>query len=462
MKLSIVGTGYVGLVTGTCFAEVGHEVVCVDLDRQKVERINRGETPIHERGLAALLRRHIGVRLTASTDLRAAVHGSEMTFIAVGTPFDGKAIDLTAIRQAALDIGVALRDKLDYHVVVVKSTVVPGTTEDVVRPLLETASGKRAGVDFGVGANPEFLTEGVAVEDFMDPDRIVVGGDDARTTEVLARAYAPFTRAPLVRTNTKTAEMIKYASNAVLATLVSFSNEIGNLCARLGGIDMADVMHGLHLARYFTTPLGDGRGVAAPITSFLYAGCGFGGSCLPKDVKALIAHGQAAGEPMAMLDTVLAINEAQPARVIEILDRHFATLRGRSISVLGLTFKPDTDDMRGSPAIPIIGELLARGASVSAFDPVGTEAAKRVLPADRIRFVADLPSALAGADAAVIVTAWDAFRELPDLLDAMDAPPLIVDGRRMLDKRRIARYAGIGMGGPEMAPRTPLRSPVPE
>jgi UDPglucose 6-dehydrogenase/GDP-mannose 6-dehydrogenase len=462
MKLSIVGTGYVGLVTGACFAEVGHEVVCVDRDGPKVERINRGETPIHERGLETLLRRHVGRGLTASTDLRAAVHGTEMTFIAVGTPFDGKAIDLTAIRQAALDIGAALRDKPDYHVVVVKSTVVPGTTADVVRGLLEEASGKRAGADFGVGANPEFLTEGVAVQDFMDPDRIVVGGDDARTTDMLARAYAPFAGAPLVRTNTKTAEMIKYTSNAVLATLVSFSNEIGNLCARLGGVDMVDVMHGLHLARYFTTLLSDGRQVTAPITSFLYAGCGFGGSCLPKDVKALIAHGHAAGEPMAMLDTVLAINEAQPARVLEILDRHFPTLRGVHVSVLGLTFKPETDDMRGSPAIAIVGELLARGAAVSAFDPVGTESAKRVLPADRIRFAADLPSALAGADAAVIVTAWNEFRRLPDLLDSMDAPPLIVDGRRMLDKRRIARYAGIGMGGPEMAPRTLPRSPVPE
>jgi len=446
MKLSIIGAGYVGLVSGACFAEVGHDVACVDVDQNKVDRVNRGQAPIHEDGLEALLRRHVGTRLRATRDLAAAVRASEMTFIAVGTPFDGKRIDLGYVRQAARDVGAALRDLGRYHVVVVKSTVVPGTTDDVVRPLLEEASGGRAGVDFGVGMNPEFLTEGVAVRDFMEPDRIVIGGMDERTIAALARAYAPFRNVPTLGTNNKTAEMIKYASNAVLATLISFSNEVGNLCARLGGVDVVEVMQAVHLARYFTTTLADGARVTAPITSFLDAGCGFGGSCLPKDVKALVAHGEAAGQPMPLLDTVIQINLKQPQRVIEMLERSFATLRGLKVSILGLAFKPDTDDMRESPAIPIATELLARGAVVSAYDPVATEAARHLLPSDRIRFVDTLEQALTGADAAVLVTRWDEFKRVPDVLARMPAAPLIVDGRRMLDKRRIARYAGIGLG----------------
>jgi len=448
MRIAILGTGYVGLVSGACFAEIGHDVTCVDVDREKVDRINRGETPIYEHGLEALLRKHVGNRLRATTDVRSAVHASEVTFIAVGTPFDGERIDLKYVRTVAQQIGAALRDRRDYHVVVVKSTVVPGTTDDVVLPLLEEASGKRAGADFGVGMNPEFLTEGVAVEDFMEPDRIVVGGMDDRTVEVLERIYAPFpANVPRFRTNNKTAEMIKYASNAVLATMISFSNEVGNLCARLGNVDAADVMRGVHLARYFTTPLDAGaQRITAPITSFLYAGCGFGGSCLPKDVKALVAHGESAGQPMPLLDAVIKTNLAQPQRILEILDRHFPTLDGLKIGILGLAFKPDTDDMRESPAIPIIRALVKRGAVLTAFDPVANEAAAKVLGSDSIRYAESLEDALRGADAVVLVTSWDAFRRLPELLSSSANPPLVVDGRRMLDKRRVARYAGIGLG----------------
>lgn len=446
MKIAILGTGYVGLVSGACFAEIGHDVVCVDVDKEKVDRINRGETPIYENGLEDLLRKHVGKRLKATLDLTAAVQGADATFIAVGTPFDGERIDLTYVRTVASQIGAALRGVDKYHVVIVKSTVVPGTTDDVVLPLLEQASGKRAGADFGVGMNPEFLTEGIAVSDFMVPDRIVLGGMDERTIDVLERLYAPFSAdVPRFRTNNKTAEMIKYTSNAVLATLISFSNELGNLCARLGNVDVADVMHGVHLARYFTTPLPGGKRVTAPIASFLYAGCGFGGSCLPKDVKALVAHGETAGQSMPLLDTVIKINLAQPQRIIEILNRHFPSLDGLKVTVLGLAFKPDTDDMRESPAIPIIRELVKRDAVVAAFDPVANESARKVLGNAPLRFAESLEQAVDGADAIVLVTSWDAFRSLPELLAGARKPPLVVDGRRMLDKKRLARYAGIGL-----------------
>ncbi len=448
MRISIIGTGYVGLVTGACFAEIGHDCVCVDLDAGKVERINRGEPPIHENGLEALLKRHVGHRLRATTDLHAAVLESEITFIAVGTPSvdspqHGHRIDLGYIREAARQIGVALRDKRDYHVVVVKSTVVPGTTDDVVRPALEQASGKRAGADFGVGMNPEFLTEGVAVDDFMQPDRIVLGGMDERSIAVQRKVYAAFTDTPTLATNNKTAEMIKYASNAVLATMISFANEFGNLCSALGDVDIADVMQGVHMARYFTSRLPDGSAVKAPITSFLWAGCGYGGSCLPKDTRALSAHGAAHGAPMPLLDAVISTNEAQPARMIALLEKHLTPLEGRRVALLGLAFKPDTDDMRESPAIPIARALVERGARVKGYDPIARDTARLALPA-QVELVDSLESALTGIDAAMLITRWDEFRNVPNLLAARRDAPVLIDGRRMLDPRSVARYAGVG------------------
>jgi UDPglucose 6-dehydrogenase len=445
MNLSIVGAGYVGLVSGACLAEVGHSCICIDIDAAKVARINKGEAPIHEDGLDAMLQRLAGQRLSASTDLHAAVLQTDVTFIAVGTPFDGERIDLSYVREAARQIGAALKEKPGYHVVVVKSTVVPGTTDDVVRPILEEASGKTAGEGFGLGMNPEFLTEGVAVKDFLMPDRIVLGGIDERTIDTLAALYTPFAAAPVVRTNNKTAEMIKYASNATLAALISFSNEIGNLCAALGGVDVADVMRGVHLAHYFTTQLEDGRSIKAPIAAFLWAGCGFGGSCLPKDVKALSAHGAAHGQSMDMLDAVMKINQAQPARIITILEKHFASLAGKRIGVLGLAFKPDTDDMRESPAIPIVTTLVARGAKVIAYDPIARETARAVLPGEGVTFAKNLEETIEGADALVLVTRWDEFNRVPDLLAGKPNAPLFVDGRRMIEPKRVSRYDGIGL-----------------
>jgi UDPglucose 6-dehydrogenase len=443
MRISVIGTGYVGLVSGACFAEIGHDCVCVDLDAAKVARINRGEAPIHEQGLDALVRRHAGARLRATTDLHSAVLDSEITFIAVGTPFDGQRIDLAQVRESARQIGLALRGKVAPHVVVVKSTVVPGTTGEVVRAELERASGKRAGIDFGLGMNPEFLTEGVAVSDFMHPDRIVIGGDDALAIEAQRRVYARFAETPTLVTNTKTAEMIKYASNSVLATMISFSNEFGRLCTALGGVDVAEVMRGVHLARYFSTPQPDGRVVKAGITSFLWAGCGYGGSCLPKDTQALSAHGASRGAPMPLLDAVIATNREQPERMIGLLERHFRSLADVRVSVLGLAFKEDTDDMRESPAIPIVRLLLERGARVVGHDPVAEASARAVLP-PQVSFAPTLEAAVDGADAVLLVTRWAAFARLPALLNAQARPPLLVDGRRMIDRAAYARYEGIG------------------
>ena len=443
MRVAVVGTGYVGIVSAVGLAELGHVVTCIDIDEGKVAALNRGEPPVFERGLEPLLRRHLGTRLHATTDLAAAVRASELTLICVGTPSrpDGS-IDVSYVQQAAEQIGSALATTTEFHAVVVKSTVVPGTSERVVRPACERASGKQAGVDFGIGVNPEFLTEGQAVDDFMAPDRIVIGGDD-RTVAVLRDLYAGFEGVPVVQTNAPTAEMIKYASNAMLATAISFSNDLANLGSAIGGIDATEVMRGVHLSRYLTTRLADGTSVTAPLSSFYEAGCGYGGSCLPKDVAALAARGREAGSPLTLLEAVAAINDGQPARLVGLLSRELGPLAGRRITVLGLAFKPDTDDVRSSPAFPVLRLLREAGAEVTAHDPVvGPEALNGL---GEITYVTDLADAVKQADAIVLVTRWDQYRQLPELIGELDPPPLLVDGRRMLDKASVPSYTGIGL-----------------
>jgi UDPglucose 6-dehydrogenase/GDP-mannose 6-dehydrogenase len=444
VRISVLGVGYVGLVTGACFADAGHVVTCVDVDAGRVAAINRGECPIFETGLPELLARTVGRTLNATLDAAGAIANSEITFIAVGTPFDGERIDLSQIHEAARIIGRALRDKPDYHVVVVKSTVVPGTTDASVRPILEQESGKRAGADFGLGMNPEFLTEGEAINDFVHPDRIVLGGLDARTQDVLAAVYAPFA-APLIRTNNSTAELIKYSSNALLATLISFSNELANLATALGGIDAVEVMRGLHSSRYLTTPLDDGRVVVPPIVSFLLGGCGFGGSCLPKDVAALAAHGAAAGVPMRMMRAVLDTNADQHRKMIELTHKHLPSLAGRRVTVLGVAFRPDTNDTRESPAIPIVKSLVAEGAHVVVYDPAAAAEAARLFGA-AVTVAPTLEAAVAEAEAVLIVTSWREFLRLPDLLARLGRNPVVIDGRRMLHPSAVQRYEGIGRG----------------
>ena len=282
MRICIIGTGYVGLVSGACLAEIGHEVHCVDVNPRRVDDVNRGIPPIHEDGLEEILQRNIGRRLFATTDLAAAFKGSEAVLVCVGTPFDGREIDLRYVIEAATALGQCLRERSDYCVIAVKSTVVPGTTIGPFREALEAASGKRAGVDFGLGMNPEFLAEGVAVRDFMEPDRIVLGGIDDRSIDTLAAMYQGFPGVPLVRAHPSTAEMIKYASNSLLATLISFSNEIARYCEAIDDVDVADVMAGVHRMQHlsYRDAAGDVRQVSA--AAFLWAGCGFGGSCFPR------------------------------------------------------------------------------------------------------------------------------------------------------------------------------------
>lgn len=446
MKISVVGTGYVGLVSGVCLASKGHDVVCVDVDSHKVEQINSGIPPIYEEDLDGMLKTVLASKkMSATTDLPAAVLNSELSIIAVGTPFDGDEIDLRFIREVAGQIGRVLANKSDYHVVIVKSTVVPGTTEEVVLPLLEQHSGKESGKDFGVGMNPEFLKEGEAIKDFMHPDRIVLGGIDARTIESLAKLYEAFPETEKISTTPRTAEMIKYAANSLLATLISFSNEIANLCTSVGGIDVVDVLDGVCKDKRFSPLTDDGNRIIPAMTSYLEAGCGFGGSCFPKDVKALVEYGSQKESPMKLLRSVIDINAGQPGKLIELIKQDFKQLKNLKVAILGLAFKPGTDDVRESPALVVIRELFNAGATLRAYDPIANDNTRISLPECNVDYVDSMQDCIEECDVVVLITSWPEFTELPNLLAALRKQPLVVDGRRFLDSEKIRRYKGIGV-----------------
>jgi UDPglucose 6-dehydrogenase/GDP-mannose 6-dehydrogenase len=445
MRVSIIGLGYVGLVSGACLAEIGHDVVCVDVDRDKVDQVNNGITPIFEKGLGKLLSKHINKKFRATTNLSSAIQNTEISIIAVGTPFDGEQIDLRYIKDSANQIGNALKDKTDYHTIVVKSTVIPGTTDEVVLPILEEASGKKAGANFGVGMNPEFLREGEAVSDFLYPDRIVMGAIDEKALGILKRLYRPFENTDKISTNNKTAEMIKYTSNSLLATMISFSNEIANLCAALGDVDVADVMQAVHLDKRLSPIMPNGERLKPAFTTFIEAGCGFGGSCFPKDVKALISHGKTAGQSMQLLESVVRINDKQPLQLLKLLKKHFPELTNIVIAILGLAFKPGTDDMRESPAIPVINILRDEKAVLRVYDPVALNTAKKELGDNKIIYCETINQAIKDAQAVILLTRWDEFLTLPKILQKEKSYPVVIDGRRMLDKNEFDKYEGIGL-----------------
>jgi len=420
MKLTVIGTGYVGLVTAACFAKLGHTVTCVDIDQAKVESINSGQSPIYEPGLEDILRASTD-QLHATMDAKAAIRASDITFICVGTPSkkDG-AIDLVYVRNTAAQIGKILKTIPDWHLVVVKSTVIPGTTDTTVRKLLEQYSGRHVGTDIGLAMNPEFLREGNAIHDFLSPDRIVIGVSDPKTADTLRRLYNVFT-CPILETSLSAAEMIKYASNAFLATKISFINEIGNLCKSLG-VDTYQVAEGMG----YDTRIG---------RAFLDAGIGWGGSCFPKDLHALVAWAKKNGEKPRIIENVIKTNDEQPLRLITLLQRHLPTVQGKTIGLLGLAFKPQTDDIRDSRAIPIANELLRQGARIKAYDPQAMNNFKALFPA--IEYCTHAQDVLT-ADAILITTKWDEFTTLDF------TGKIVIDGRRLEHAQKTARiYEGV-------------------
>lgn len=416
MDVAVIGTGYVGLPGGAGLAKRGHRVTAVDIDEEKVDAINRGECPIFEEGLPELLEEVVADgSLTATTDTVSAVREADVVFLAVGTPMrDDGSINLDIIKQAAEDVAEGLKAHDGWPVVVVKSTVVPTTTEEEIVPILEEASGKTAGEDFGVCMNPEFLREGVALQDFLEPDRIVVGELDERSGDVLEELYAPWD-APLMRTSLKAAELIKYASNSLLATKISFINEIGNVCKALG-IDVYEVADGVGLDHRVER-------------SFLNAGAGFGGSCFPKDVRALIHFAEEQGVEPRLLRQTIDVNVAQKTRLVDLLRDRVDTLEGRKVAVLGLAFKPGTDDVRKSPAIDIIRELKEAGAEVHAHDPEAMENMREKHHPD-ITYHDTYRDALEGSDAALLVTDWPAYDGISRADLKTMHTPLLLEGRK--------------------------------
>ena len=432
MRIAVVGTGYVGLVSGACFSQFGVSVVCVDTDRDKVARLQAGEMPIWEPGLEGLVAANAAAgRLVFTTDLAAAVEGAEAIFIAVGTPSrrgDGHA-DLTHVHAAAAAIGRALAERPDRGappVVVTKSTVPVGTGRQVgaiLRRFLPEDG-------FAVASNPEFLREGSAIEDFMRPDRVVIGADSERARSLLRQLYRPLylIETPMLFTSIETAELIKYAANAFLATKITFINQIADLCEALGA-DVQDVARGIGL---------DGR-IGG---KFLHAGPGFGGSCFPKDCRALVRTAQEAAAPLSLVETVVAFNEARKARMADkIIAACGGSVAGRTLAVLGLTFKPNTDDMRDAPSLEILPRLLAAGARLRACDPAGRGEAQKLLPG--LAWCDDPYAAMAGAEALVLLTEWNEFRAL-DLgrVGRLLARPLVIDLRNIY---RPAEMAAAGL-----------------
>jgi len=440
MKVCVVGSGYVGLVTGACLADFGMHVVGVDKDRSKVETLRRGEIPIYEPGLKTLVAKNTAEgRLSFTTELGPAIEGSQAVFIAVGTPPrpDGSA-DLQFIREVARSIGEHLNG---FKVVVTKSTVPTGTGRMIEEIIRETARAAGHDDDFAVVSNPEFLREGSAIEDFMQPDRVVIGSRDPRAIEVMRDIYAPLENAdvPFVVSNVETAELIKYASNGFLATKISFINEIARLCEALGA-DVETVARGMGL---------DNR--IGP--KFLQTGPGFGGSCFPKDTRAVAQIARDQGLSFRIIEAVLEVNEETKLRMVEKVERAFEGLEGKTVALLGLSFKPNTDDMRESPAIPIARGLVAKGATIRAFDPAAMEAAREDLP--DITYCDNAYEAAQGADGVVIVTEWNQFRSLEwNRLWTLLTRPLVVDLRNLYDPEKIAAagFRYVSVGRPEADP----------
>jgi UDPglucose 6-dehydrogenase len=419
MDFSIIGIGYVGLVTGTCLAEKGHNAIFVDIDLDKIDKINDSISPLFEKDLEKLLQKNKD-RIRATDSYEQAIQNSDITFICVGTPSEKNGeIDLSFVKTAVKKTSSQLKKKDAYHTIVIKSTVVPGTTKEMILPLIEQESQRTVGVDVGLAMNPEFLKEGVAVDDFMNPDRIVIGHYDNRSKRLLDQLYNEFD-CPIVYTTLTAAELIKYTSNAFLATKISFANEIGNICKKLN-IDTDEIFKGVGLDPRINP-------------HFFRSGIGFGGSCFPKDVKALIQKAKQLNLETYLLPAVMKVNDEQPKKMIELLKQH-TSIENKSIGVLGLSFKPETDDIRESRSIAIVEALIKNNAKVIAYDPKATDHFKELFP--QITY-ADTADDILNADAILITVEWDEFNNL-DYTNKM-----VIDGRKIAQAQKQAKiYDGI-------------------
>jgi UDPglucose 6-dehydrogenase len=439
--ISVIGAGYVGLCTAVGFSSKHFKVTLTDIDSEKLAKITQGNAPFHEPELQEKLQENIRTgALSCVNSTEKAVADSDLTFVCVGTPSkaDGS-IDLKFVTSAAQQLGKALHKKNNFHVVVMKSTVIPGTTQNTVKPILEKESEKVFGVDFGLCMNPEFLRQGSAFQDTIKADRVVIGSQDKRSGDVLEDFYRNFygtSSPPILRTSLSTAELIKYASNAMLATKISFINTIANICEKIPGADVKVVAAAMGLDKRIGS-------------LFLDAGLGYGGSCFPKDIKALIACAEALRYYPELLEAVESVNKNQPLKAVNYCKEALGNIKGKNIAVLGLAFKPDTDDMREARAIPIINRLLEEGAHVTAYDPVAMAVAKTVFD-EKINYAASATDCLKDADCCIIVTEWSEFKKLkPEDFVKNMRKPLLIDGRRIYDAELFSKsltFIAVGLG----------------
>ena len=435
LKLAILGMGYVGLTSSVAFAKHGFRSICTTTTPEKAENLNRGIPPFYEPGLDGLVREMVDKGLLlGSADNVEAVRQSDVTFICVGTPsLPDSSADLSAVEVTARDVGEALREKDDYHVIVAKSTIPPGTTENIILPIVEGHSGKKAGEDFGMCMNPEFLRQGEAIRDSLNPDRIIIGQFDEKSGDVLEYVYKDY-QCPKIRCDIRAAELIKYAANSLLATKITFANEFSRICEKFN-VDVYEVMKGVGLD-FRINPL------------FLNAGCGFGGSCFPKDVNAIVALAKNLDVETPLLDSVLYTNELQPMYFVELINRAVGTINEKVVAFLGLSFKPNTDDTRETRALPIIQKLHELGAKIKAYDPKAIENFKRLIDLP-IEYYEDLVETLRDSDVAVIQSDWKEIRDIKaDDFKRLLRKPIVVDGRRTYDPQELldngVKYLGIG------------------
>jgi len=439
--ISVIGMGYVGLCTAVGFVDKGNKIFAVDKDHEKVNSINKGLPPFYEPELERSLQKATkGGYLKAILDLEEAILNTDVTFITVGTPSkaDGS-INLKQIQDSATEIGKALNKKSGYQLIVVKSTVLPGTTENIVKPILEEQSNKHCGSDFGLCMNPEFLREGSALYDTLHPDRIIIGEYDKKSGDTLELLYQKFyaeENPPTLRTNLPTAELIKYANNAFLATKISYINTIANVCEKIPRTDITTVAEGIGLDERINP-------------RFLRAGLGYGGSCFPKDLKALIAFAKQQNYVPTMLQSVQKVNDDQAKHAIELTKKEVGDLSGKKIAILGLSFKPDTDDMREAKSIQIINQLLDENANVTAYDPFAVPNAKTIFK-NRINYASSSINCLKNADCCIIVTEWEEFKQLkPEDFTQNMNQPILIDGRRIYNPKTFSkklRFHAIGLG----------------
>ncbi|MFX1512731.1 MAG: UDP-glucose dehydrogenase family protein [Promethearchaeota archaeon] len=440
-RISFLGTGFIGLVGAACFAERGFEVIASSHSSKKIDMINSCKAPFYEADLEGMLNRVVpNKKLRGVIGREEAVLNTDVSFITVGTPMRAdNSADLQFIERTAIDIGKALKKKNDFHVVVTRSTVPPGTTRNLVKNLVEEYSGKKAGEGFGLCMNPEFLREGQAVYDTLKPDRVVIGSHDKKSAEILENVYKEMYKdnpaLPFLHTTLENAEMVKYGANCLLAAKISYANEIANICEKLPGVDIDLVMEGVGLD-WRINP------------RFLKAGAGWGGSCFPKDTNALASFARSIGYNPIFIQAIIDVNEWQSKHIVNIAEKELEDLSGKEIAILGLSFKPETDDMRDAPSLRIIKHLLERNASVKAYDPVAMDNAKRILE-NSITFSSSPAECLSGTDCCILVTEWEEFASISlDDFKRMKGN-LIIDGRRHLSRDLSGfKYVGIGLGSP--------------